>query len=884
MKLRFKILLLLIPLIVMPLLLLGKIAYDRLKKTSQQTALEDVQLMLQQMELRTQSDFKTIKANLSLLSESKYLTTYLLTNDENTRYGLMQRPLLEIFASYHRAYPDYYEIRILLPEGYEDARYTVDQMNNRTEEEQNSIYFQEMVQAQEDEFSTPYLNPDNQEVALFAAKKLMLKNPVTDSAFAPPTLRGYLAFTVRLQFLKQQIEQNPILHKSSLFALDDKGKVLFHKSAELGHAAFSVELFTSLRENIRNHTVLKAEYEGVVYYFQGKQLHPKIFLIAQLPESALLEDGHLLKKVVFVITFLSILLTVILSYLSLDLMILRPIKKLAKATRELRSGNYQVQLEIKSKDEIGMLSQDFIQMANDIHQSNRQIEGYNLHLEEKVKERTEDLHSAYLEISHLNQLAQTVNATLDIDAVLKSVTEALRSVFHFDAISIVLIDEKNKNLFFRHIYSDEIAPDIIKQYLHTRIPLDEDSSAFADSILKNNRIFIPKITEEHLKFMKPYDKGAYEVIKAIAFLFYPLNVQNKVIGALCFANFYTPFTLLEPELATIERYVTQIATAINNAQVYEDLKHTKVQLAETEKIAAMTKTFERFVPKQFLDRVAKEGLGNIQLGKAESDFVTILFSDIRAFTTLSETMNPQELLNFLNAYLTRMNEAIHNYGGFVDKFIGDAIMALFDDPGGSHHQSAHNAVYAAIAMQKTLDIYNKHRAQTGYPPITIGIGLHSGISIFGTVGSHDRMDTTVLGDTVNLASRLESVTKYYKCQIVVSSQTFRLLEHDDHILWRELDYVSVKGKKEPVCIFEIFNTNTDEIIALKKQILSPYHEGLMNFHNQDWNRAIQLFRNCLAIFPDDPVCQIYHQRALDFQTTPPPTDWKGIYAFSHKEF
>ena len=180
-------------------------------------------------------------------------------------------------------------------------------------------------------------------------------------------------------------------------------------------------------------------------------------------------------------------------------------------------------------------------------------------------------------------------------------------------------------------------------------------------------------------------------------------------------------------------------------------------------------TFKKFVPRQFLDRLATRGLGNIALGEADSGVVTILFADIRSFTTLSEKLSPQEILNFLNTYFERMNAPIHANGGFIDKFIGDAIMGLFIDEDPSI--GARNAVRSSLDMLASLHSLNEQRKRTGDVPISIGLGVHTGETVIGTVGSDDRMDSTVLGDAVNLASRIESLTKQFGAQILISSTT-----------------------------------------------------------------------------------------------------------------
>ena len=295
-----------------------------------------------------------------------------------------------------------------------------------------------------------------------------------------------------------------------------------------------------------------------------------------------------------------------------------------------------------------------------------------------------------------------------------------------------------------------------------------------------------------------------------------------------------------------------------------------------------TRTFQKFVPKQFLNRIAEQGIENIELGKAQSATITILFSDIRSFSHLSEVLSPQELMNFLNEYFKRMDEPIYNNNGFIDKFIGDAIMALFDIPEGTDSEAATCAINAAIEMQGTLSLYNQHQVNSGRIPIVTGIGIHTGEVIIGTVGSQDRMDSTVLGDAVNLASRLEGLTKQYHSQIIISSHTWRLIKEDESILWRKLDFVSVKGKNRPDSIFEIFNTNKPDIRDKKQQIFKPYHEALMNYFSQDWDEAINLFKECLKIYPQDIISQMYLGRCMKFKNEPPGKDWNGVQKLTEK--
>jgi adenylate cyclase len=296
---------------------------------------------------------------------------------------------------------------------------------------------------------------------------------------------------------------------------------------------------------------------------------------------------------------------------------------------------------------------------------------------------------------------------------------------------------------------------------------------------------------------------------------------------------------------------------------------------DTKTLINLTSIFKKFVPYQFLTRVKTGTIDDVALGKGESDFITILFSDIRSFTTYSENMDPEELFQFLNEYLKIMNRQIHKNHGFIDKFIGDAIMALFDEPGKSNDKEAQSAVDAAIGMQNALKKFNHERNKEGLQPINAGIGIHSGQVMIGTIGSETRMDFTVLGDNVNLASRIESLTKQYGAGILISDSTLRLLHNLDQIKHREIDWVKVKGKSEPVELYEIYNTDPPEIQDLKRKAGSSILRGLTQRRRMAWDRAIAAFEKALTIYPGDHAAKYHIKQCQLLRHMDLPDDWDG---------
>ncbi|NEO46825.1 MAG: response regulator [Moorea sp. SIO4A3] len=270
-------------------------------------------------------------------------------------------------------------------------------------------------------------------------------------------------------------------------------------------------------------------------------------------------------------------------------------------------------------------------------------------------------------------------------------------------------------------------------------------------------------------------------------------------------------------------------------------------------LAKINVAYGRFVPREFLQFLERDSIIDVQLGDNVQKEMTVLFSDIRSFTSLSEKMSPQDNFNFINDYLSRVSPVIRNYNGFIDKYIGDAVMALFPE-------KADHALKAAIEMQKQVYSYNSHRNNSGYEPIASGIGLHKGSLILGTVGESQRMDTTVIADTVNLASRLESLTKIYGTEILISKPTLTDLDNRDNYHYRCLGRVKVKGKSQPVEIFEVYDANPEDLIAFKSGTTPRFEEAVAYYVEEDFDQAQQIFEELLQSNKEDRVVELYIER------------------------
>lgn len=293
------------------------------------------------------------------------------------------------------------------------------------------------------------------------------------------------------------------------------------------------------------------------------------------------------------------------------------------------------------------------------------------------------------------------------------------------------------------------------------------------------------------------------------------------------------------------------------------------------RLAKLNAAYGRFVPHDFLNLLDKPSIIEVRLGESQERDMTVLFSDIRSFTELSEQMTPSENFDFINSYLGRVSPAIRKNSGFIDKYIGDAVMALFPT-------CPDDAVRAAIDMQREVNLYNLQRQKSGLNPITIGIGLHSGNLMLGTIGERERMESTVIADAVNLASRLEGLTKVYGSGILVSEAIIDRLTEPAKYKFRFVDRVAVKGKTVPVSVFEIYDTEPEESVKLKQQTLEIFQEGLNFYYAQKFVSAQKVFQNILQINPEDKVAMLYFKRARKYRMYGVPEGWSGVEALTEK--
>jgi adenylate cyclase len=257
--------------------------------------------------------------------------------------------------------------------------------------------------------------------------------------------------------------------------------------------------------------------------------------------------------------------------------------------------------------------------------------------------------------------------------------------------------------------------------------------------------------------------------------------------------------------------------------------------------------------------------------------LTVLFSDIRGFTTISEGLTPDELVHLLNEYFGQMTDFVFATDGTLDKYIGDAIMAFWGSPYPQEDHASRSCT-CALRMKAGLARLNAKWQAAGRPPISIGIGLNTGLVNVGNMGSARRLSWTVMGDNVNLASRLEGITKAYHVQIVISEATYRQVS--SQFVCRELDKIRVKGKNLPVNIFELMDVAAEK--SKYEKLLDQFDRAMAEYRSQNWREAAALFTDVLLKFPDDGPSQVFLERAIEFSQSAPEGEWDGVYVMKTK--
>ena len=351
-----------------------------------------------------------------------------------------------------------------------------------------------------------------------------------------------------------------------------------------------------------------------------------------------------------------------------------------------------------------------------------------------------------------------------------------------------------------------------------------------------------------------------------------LKVKHRVMGAIILAG-DKPMQYAASDLKFLTTLALQSSSAIESALLYEkNLKEAR------EREEAMRRVYEitaKFVPFEFIGSLGHSVITDVKLGDLVEKVITVLFTDIRDFTTLSEQMTPEENFQFVSSYNQRMGPIIREQRGFINQYLGDAIMALFPE-------SPQNALTAAVEMHKNIREFNDLRNSKNLPPLRMGIGMHTGPLIMGITGDKDRLDATTISDAVNTASRIESLTKYYKVSILLSEATLQLVPHPELFHLRYLGKVQVKGKQLPIGIHECFSSDSEDQVFKKENTLLSFNEGMFYYLKKSFDNAVKAFEDVASANPDDSTAQFFLNNSLRCLQKGVPENWSGVVEMVNK--
>jgi class 3 adenylate cyclase len=327
-------------------------------------------------------------------------------------------------------------------------------------------------------------------------------------------------------------------------------------------------------------------------------------------------------------------------------------------------------------------------------------------------------------------------------------------------------------------------------------------------------------------------------------------------------NTLTAGAFTEERVEVISMLSAQATISMENAKLYDE----QVRLIRAQR---------RFVPSQFLESLGHHDIAAVGLGEYVSRDMSVMFSDLRGFTPMVERMGPGAVIELLNGYFSSLAPSIAEAGGFIDSFNGDEIMALFG-------VTADAAVSAGIQMWRALETFNLESTQAGGPALKMGIGMDTGPLVLGTVGGRNRLKCGVVGDTVNLSSRIEQLTKLYDVPFLIGEGTHDALQNPHDFTLRRIDRVAVKGKLQSVTLYEVLDAESGARRHAKEATRELLDTVWTHYLARDFATASEASRDAIAMNPDDPVFSLMNLRCERYRLTPPPPEWDGVENLIHK--
>ena len=474
--------------------------------------------------------------------------------------------------------------------------------------------------------------------------------------------------------------------------------------------------------------------------------------------------------------------------------------------------------------------------------------GYLAQKEAEKKKLGTEVLNLYQELNVIYNFSEQLTQTIDPDVIAQlTLEQAIHSIPSHSGV-MVLWNEEKKQLM---------------------IPAKSGEQLFNEEQLRNNPGILLKIglsgqSEIITDLTLLKEKGIIDN-DVHSLIYAAMKVKHRIMGAIILAG----KKVEQYSAAHLKLLVTlalQSSTAIESAMLYE--KNIREAREREEAMLRIHEVTKKFVPHEFIRSLGKETLTDVKLGDQVEKIVTVLFTDIRDFTTLSEKMTPEENFHFVSSFNARLGPVIRSNNGFINQYLGDSIMAIFPE-------NPEDALRAAVGMQKAVHDLNKERKELGLPTIRAGIGMHTGSLIMGITGDEFRMDAATISDTVNTAARIESLTKYYKSPLLLSDHTLQFLNGQNNFHFRHLGSVKLKGKNNLLSIVECINGFDELQFEKKRQTLPQFSEAMNSYHDQQFENALQIFQTILTNDPDDLTAHYFLTNTKKYLREGVPKNWTG---------
>lgn len=473
---------------------------------------------------------------------------------------------------------------------------------------------------------------------------------------------------------------------------------------------------------------------------------------------------------------------------------------------------------------------------------------------EKRKLGSEVLH-LYQELNIIYSFAENLGEAISTDAIAKITLSHSTNSIPANAGAIILWDEQQKSL---------TVPAMTGQHLFNPNLLVNNMSLLLQVGLNGQSAIITAIDE-----IKELGLVADNVTSLI---YATLKGKDRVLGAIILAGTQADqFTAAHLKL--LVTLALQSSSAIESALLF-DKNLTEIKMRE-EAIIRINEVIKKFVPNEFISSLGKENITDVRLGDQVEKIVTVLFTDIRDFTSLSERMSPEENFRFVSSFNEKLGPIIRMHNGFINQYLGDSIMAIFPD-------RPEDALLAAIEMHRAVRLLNHQRLQQGLPGIKAGIGMHTGPLIMGITGDENRLDAATISDTVNTASRIESLTKYYDSPLLLSENTIKSIPDTSRFSFRRLGKVLLKGKNNILSVVECMNGLEENISSARKKNLGDFDMAMELYQQEQFENAINLFTKILTDDPSDNTVKVFLQNAKKYLVEGAPKNWNGAEEMLYK--